>query len=722
MRAHLEHLASWLLISWTSAWVICMPSTKAAEPALIDRQALVSRHNPTLDRFDPENPLTVGNGHFAFTVDETGLQTFPEAFEDTTPLGTLSQWGWHSAPNPHRWSIDEFRMTPFDSHGRQVGYADVPNGPHEESDYLRANPHRLHLGQIGLRINKADGTPAKPSDLVDIHQTLDLWVGIVRSHFKFDGQPVYVQTVCHPVDDIVAVRVESPLVVSGRLKIRIHFPYGTGEVKTADWAHPDAHQTTLMPPKPPGMRFKRQVDETAYEVDAAWEQGNFSVIGPHEYTLGASGDRNVLDFVCRFSPSALSHYPPSFNETLTAAREYWRQFWTSGGAIDLSLSRDPRWQEIERRIVLSQYLTAVQSAAMLPPAETGLTYNSWYGKFHLEMQWWHAVHFALWNRWEFFDPIVHFYQTILPRARDTARRQGYAGARWPKMTDPSGAESPSAIGPFLIWQQPHPIYYAELAYQHRPDQATLGEWRDIVFATADFMASFSAQDDSRERYVLGPPLESAQEVFPKATMINATFELTYWRWGLETAQKWRERLGMSREPKWDDVLAHLSQPTVVDGKYAFTETTPDSFTNPVWRRDHPIVLGSFGMLPGPSIDPPTMKRTLDWVLTNWNWESTWGWDYPMIAMCAARLGEPERAIATLLMDTPKNHYGLNGHNYQRPGLSVYLPANGGLLISAAMMAAGWQGEPSSGAPAHDAPGFPNDGSWTVRWEGLRPVL
>ena len=39
---------------------------------------------------------------------------------------------------------------------------------------------------------------------------------------------------------------------------------------------------------------------------------------------------------------------------------------------------------------------------------------------------------------------------------------------------------------------------------------------------------------------------------------------------------------MAREPNWDRVLAHLSQPTtVVDGKYAFTATTPDSFANPM---------------------------------------------------------------------------------------------------------------------------------------------
>jgi hypothetical protein len=122
-----------------------------------------------------------------------------------------------------------------------------------------------------------------------------------------------------------------------------------------------------------------------------------------------------------------------------------------------------------------------------------------------------------------------------------------------------------------------------------------------------------------------------------------------------------------------------------------------------------------------------MRRTLDWVWENWNWPDTWGWDYPMIAMTAARLGEPERAVDALLLDTPKNHYGLNGQVYQRPGLTIYLPANGGLLYAAALMAAGWDSPSSagsgatSGAPKRNAPGFPDNGQWNVHWENLRPA-
>ena len=204
-----------------------------AAPDRIDRHALVTRHNVVLRQFDADNPLTVGNGEFAFTVDATGLQTFPEAFEHTTPLGTLSDWGWHTIPNTNGWSIDTFQFKEFPNlNGRLVPYADVPhNQQTPEIKWLRANPHRLHLGQIGFVLRHADGSLAQTNDLTDIEQTLDLWNGEIVSHFKFDGQPVEVETVCDPKLDGIAVRVESPLLKQGRLAIQIHFPYGTGETE-----------------------------------------------------------------------------------------------------------------------------------------------------------------------------------------------------------------------------------------------------------------------------------------------------------------------------------------------------------------------------------------------------------------------------------------------------------------------------------------------------------
>jgi len=700
--------------------LLLMVSARAAMSEKIDRHALVTRHDVVLTNFDAANPLSVGNGEFCFTVDATGLQTFPEAFTNTTPLGTLSDWGWHTIPNTNGWDIDKFQFKEYtDLNGRKVPYADVPhNQQTPEIKWLRANPHRLHLGQIGFVLKHADGSLATTNDLTDISQRLDLWNGEIISHFKFDSEAVDVETVCDPKLDAIAVRVKSSLLKSQRLAIQIHFPYGTGDVKTADWDKPDAHETIFLQPEPNEAEFTRRLDNDSYFVSAkpskfAW----FAKKATHQFYCGyaphfASAE---LEFVCSFSKKQISAKKlPTFAGVQSHSQKKWNSFWQTGGAIDLSGSKDPRWFELERRIVLSQYLTAIQDAGKNPPQETGLTYNTWEGKFHLEMHWWHEAHFALWNHLPLLEKSLDYYQKILPRAEGTAKRQGYAGARWPKMTSPSGAESPSPVGPFLVWEEPHPIFYAELCWREHQGKATLEKYRDIVFQTADFMASYATWDTNTSSYVLGPTLQTAQEIFPKDKTFNPTFELTYFRWALETAQQWRTRLGLPRDKKWDDVLTGLAKPLVVGGKYAFTETTPDSYTNPKWNADHPAVVGALSFVPGPQIDLATMKNSLDWIWANWNWPDTWGWDYPMLAMTAARLGESERAIDALLLDTPKNHYALNGHVYQRPGLTIYLPANGGLLYATALMAAGWDG-----APKRNAPGFPDNGQWNVRWENLR---
>jgi hypothetical protein len=694
-------------------WLGLAAPAIGAEPP-IDRQALVTRHNPALHEFDVHNPMSVGNGQFAFTVDATGLQTFADAFTNTTPLGTLSQWGWHSFPNPEGWSEEKFEFKEFDVFGRKVGYNDVPgNRQTPEIKWLRGNPHRLHLGQIGFVLIKTDGSMARTNDLTDVKQSLDLWSGLLESWFSLEGKQVYVQTVCHPDRDMVAVRVYSALVAEGRLKIQIHFPYGTGSTVTADWTRPEAHETVLRRPTDDSAEFERKLDADTYTASAAWSAGGkLEEAARHRFVLTPATNANRIEFVCGFSPVRAPLQ--TFEQTRVAASRSWAKFWNGGGAIDLSESSDPRWHELERRIVLSQYLTAIQCSGIYPPQETGLTYNSWEGKFHLEMHWWHAAHFALWNRLPLLERSLGYYNAILPQAQALARRQGYTGARWPKMTDPSGADSPSPVGPFLIWQQPHPIFYAELCYREHGDRATLEKFQNVVMQSAEFMASYAEWDTNKNRFVLGPVLQCAQEIFPKDHTLNPTFELTYWRWGLETAQRWRERLGLPREAKWDRVLNGLAKLPLEQNKYLFAETATGTYTQKKWIDDHPSVTAAFGMLPGPGVDRDTMQRTLDWIWGNWNWPDTWGWDYPMLAMSAARLGEPVRAIDLLLLDTPKNHYGINGHNYQRPGLTIYLPGNGGLLYATAMMAAGWDG-----APKRNAPGFPDNGQWTVRWENLR---
>src|SRR6185369_11592024 len=149
----------------------------------IDRFALVSRHNPILRRFEPLSPLSVGNGEFAFTCDVTGLQTFPDLYKDAMPLCTMSQWGWHTNPLPASLKGKTFKPTEYDSYGRKVPYITGKSGQEELYDYLRENPHRLHLGRVGFRLLKADGIEAETGDITEIDQRLDLWTGIIQSAF-----------------------------------------------------------------------------------------------------------------------------------------------------------------------------------------------------------------------------------------------------------------------------------------------------------------------------------------------------------------------------------------------------------------------------------------------------------------------------------------------------------------------------------------------------------
>src|SRR5215207_6009544 len=136
----------------------------------IDRLQLVTRHNPVLTKIEPLSPLSVGNGEFAFTCDATGLQTFPEEYKDAMPLCTMSQWGWHTKPMPENLQGKTYQLTEFDTYGRKVVYQTGRAGQQELYDYLRENPHRLHLGQIGLRLLKADGSEAKARDITNINQ------------------------------------------------------------------------------------------------------------------------------------------------------------------------------------------------------------------------------------------------------------------------------------------------------------------------------------------------------------------------------------------------------------------------------------------------------------------------------------------------------------------------------------------------------------------------
>ncbi|WP_369746246.1 hypothetical protein [Paenarthrobacter sp. AMU7] len=726
----------------------------------IDRKALVRRHNVRQQQLDPRSPVSVGNGEFAFTVDLTGLQSLPTDYpvgarDDLPPgtlLGTQAQWGWHSVPPPHPYHLAGSTVL-YDSPRGPVPYVDMVGDivNDRETDtsvaetWLRSNAHRLDLGRIGFRwLHDGTERPLNAADITDTEQTLDLWTGAITSLFTVAGHRVKVTTACHPDRDELGFRVESTA-LGGGLFVGVGFPYGSEAWHdAADWDRPDAHTTTLSGPSPVGNNgstawtAQRELDDSRYEVVITGQSLAVVQAGQHDLRIapaspGTPGSDTVLDFSVAFvsagdgdciargnnRPANHAHQPEGPAEARTgvalsparsifeASAAYWPEFWSSGGAIELDATDDPRAKELERRIVLSQYLTAINCAGSLPPQETGLVCNSWRGRFHLEMHWWHAAHFAYWNRVELLLPSLRWYSTVLETSRQTAKAQGFDGVRWPKQVGPDGRESPSPIGTFLIWQQPHPIHLAELVYRANPSCDVLKEFAEIVFETAAFMAGF-AHPTSRG-FELGPPLIPAQESYGsiRSKVTNPTFELAYWQWGLRTASAWRERLGLEPVPGWSDVAEGMVPPRVIGGVYAAIDSEPFTI-----RTDHPSMLCALGVLPLTDIiDPEIMRATLSDVLADWDWDSTWGWDYPVMAMTAARLEDPEAAVDALLLSAGKNTVLPNGHNRQTDSLPLYLPGNGGLLAAVALMAAGWDN-----GPDRHAPGFPAD--WTVAWEGL----
>jgi hypothetical protein len=685
--------------------------------ARIDRYALVSRNNVVLNRPDTLGALSVGNGEFAFTVDVTGLQTFYKEYGNGIALGTQSQWGWHRIPH-EKVSLDDVAVKYRSCDSTVAPYA-IQHATGKAGDatkVLRANPHRLHLGLIGLILLKENGEEVKLDELSNINQRLDLWTGKIESSYDVDGIPVKVILYAHQTQDQIAVKIESDLIKKGRLKVKLVFPYGN-ECHVCpgyDLENADKHSSSMVVNQGASTLIKHQLDTTTYYVRLDWSKGEVKATSTlHTFELAPSVIRNHFEFTAHFSrtDSVRNH---NFTVTEKNSIQHWKDFWSTGGAVDFSDCTDPRAKALEQRVVRSQYLTRIQCSGSMPPQETGLTLNSWYGKFHLEMHWWHAAQFSLWGRDALLERSMQWYNDVLPKAKATAAWQGYHGARWQKMTDPDGNESPSSVGAFIIWQQPHPIYFAELIYRNRPSRETLLRYQDVVFNTAAFMASFVKQRDGE--FHLCHPLIPAQEIFKAAETEDPAFELQYWYYGLATAQAWRKRLGLAEDENWNKILNALAPLAIRDGLYLPNATTPDAYNDDQYRRDHPAVLGAYGFLPlNNRIDTTIMRNTFDNIINRWQWETTWGWDYPLMAMTAARLNKPDEAVNALLMDVSKNTYLSNGHNYQDKRLRLYLPGNGGLLAAVAMMAAGWDGSKT------DAPGFPKNGQWQIKWEGLKKM-
>jgi hypothetical protein len=702
-------------------FTVCLVGLSAAVASVaspIDRQAVVERHIIHLKQVDVENPLSVGNGDFAFTVDQTGLQTFEGHFHDEgIPLETSSTlpWAWHEFPNTQGLTLADAMMA-HDFHGRTVMFAGRQNSP--AGTYFRENPHPIPLGQISLWL---DGRIVEEGELSKIEQTLNPWTGIIRSAYTLAGEPVVVETVAHATAAAAAVKIVSPLVKAGRLAIHFRFPYSyklnSRNKPPFAWDHPDQHRTTISQSGEGFAELTRELDTSRYFARVRWDgAGAFAEVAPHHFKLEAHGG-DTLAMGCEFAPVTTDAKQwLTYDRVHDSSTAGWKDYWTHGGIIDLFGSTDPRAKELERRVILSLYLVKVNYAGAFPPSEDGLTNITWYGKHHSEMYYWHAAHFHAWGRTELLEKSLAWYRRILPAGQKEAQAQGFEGVRWPKMSGIDGRTGPGTINPYIIWNQPNPIALCELVYRAKPTRETLEQYRDIVFESAKFLASFAYLDPKTDRYVLGPPIKNVSESSGANLTQNPTFELAYWYYALQVAQQWRARLGLEPDPKWADVMAKLSKlPVSPEGMYVEIETFPAIYERGGGAPNS--MLMALGFMPKTDwIDLETMRRTFHEVTRRNGGEHSWvSWAYGQGALTAARLNEPATAVNILCNPEPAARFMTNGH-VRRPkepdNCPAYLPINSALLLAVATMAGGWEG-----APAGNAPGFPKEG-WVVRSEGL----
>lgn len=698
---------------------------------LINRLDIIASFNPHLTDINPQSPLSVGNGRFCYTADITGMQTLYEEYSAETPLCTMAEWGWHTKKADNEkgfYTLDDVRMTPYNYCKRTVTYPRVKYEGNEAAyDWVRQNPHKFNLAKIGLYFHNE---PIKAGSIYCINQTLDITTGILKSSFRLNVNSnnnvrtlnniaadnintnaiidnlVTVYTVCDDNSDTVAFYISSGLLQCG-LSVNIAFPYASCDITGSDWNNTDGHSNFLN-----ASHIHRQIDDTAYYVNF-----NINGTGTSQHTANNStitSDSNVTINKCNNSAAATiksngihsynitttddelnmsvnfnkSIYTPATYDTIAGnSRHFWHNYWTTGKFLNSDN------KELMRRVILSQYLLVINDSGYIPPAETGLTCNSWYGKAHLEMHYWHMAWAPLWGHPELLTRSFDWYIDILDEAKKNASRNGYKGARWTKMVSYTGSDCPSKIAPLLVWQQPHIINMLQIVIDNNTSddfdvKAYMSKYWILVKETAVFIADYLVYDPMSDIYNIEAPVIPVQERHLPEDTRNPIFELAYFRYGLLIAAKWAYELGFTDEvSQWHNIAMHIAPLPINDNVYIAHSNCPDTFTNKAI--DHPLMLQIYGMLDGYGaediVDKDIYRNTLMKVIDVWDYSTLWGWDFAVIAMAAHKLGLDDIALEQLLINSPKNDYVESGNNRQnsRKDLPLYLPGNGSLLLAAA---------------------------------------
>ncbi|KAJ5604356.1 hypothetical protein N7510_009510 [Penicillium lagena] len=302
----------------------------------------------------------------------------------------------------------------------------MPNPTEEDiSNWLIENPQRLNLANIGLFFG---GDNVTENQLVEKSQDLDLWAGTIQSTFRYKGSEVSVEVWCHPTLPTVGIQIKSDLLESRDLGVFFDFPYSDTNKFDAPYVgvwNDTSHNIVKLRSTAGMASFEHIIDSNSNEIMAKWNT-EASVSGPlpgsNKFVLSSSGS-DTLQLVVAFDTANSQYKLPSYDNIVAASKEWWADYWVSGAFIDLSATENANATELQRRIILSQYLVAVNEASHNPPQGScqvplvsgpldvnfilksqvlgphscaayilavpltelhiGLVNNGWYGKFHV---------------------------------------------------------------------------------------------------------------------------------------------------------------------------------------------------------------------------------------------------------------------------------------------------------------------------------------------------
>lgn len=585
----------------------------------------IIKYNLKFNHIDSKNPVTIGNGDFAITLDQTGTQSLYEIYKDI-PLSTMSNKNWFYK--------DKKDIKPSYVDGKAYMLFNLDNDPNYQIN--RQYPFKYSFMQILLYDNDK---LIDINNIKDVKQELDLYKGIVTSSFNYKEKINKTTSFIYQDHDEFNFKLQSDNL---NLALKFNYPSYTK----------NGYRLDILP----NVLVKEDRITLLYD-----DKNSLS------FKLKSSSNYQIVENTLIFDDNNVS-----FSLALDEIKEgkLLDEFWKCDNGIIIDN------EELVKKMVLSKYLLHVNSTGIYPPQESGLTYNCWNSKFHLEM---HLIH-SLWNIYNNHvgDLVKSFdyYLSIMPSSLKRASLNGYKGLRFPKMTGPDGEDSPSNIGPLLIWQAPHILFMLQEIYYLYNKENIIKKYEPLISGTIDFMISFLTLKDSK--YQMLDPLLEACESIPLDRCQNPSFELEYWRYTLERQPKIDTVLYGHQRYDYLDITSKIITPKEDDGIYLKTYGVIDKYD---LYKDHPTEGFLMSFFKSKIVDKEKMIKTIDYILKNMDLSSYWGWDFPFLGLSLLNCGEIEKSIEVTQLNTINNQYLYNGYNTSpRDDLKAYLPGNGAFLI------------------------------------------